>query len=348
MCLAAFWWEVSKSTWPNGAMSQRRGPQEWKPGKCSVTPENIVNKQQPNSKILTTLKRKCGYPSHLHNSSQSHQTAIIWLSGSVSSSASTDCSAPNSPQFMTRFCKTPSRFHLDAQVHMHLLWMLQMQHKSQNPESTFTASVLHTEAWGNSPRIAKLPCFCAGLHYLLAVLMQDHCPPDSWSPGQPRGSRILMSMGSGKAPTSLESGVQQMEAAFPDTAGAVWVIPVGLALFKAHFPGHLNTFLGWGTFCYADGILLAGRTWIPRLGSSLWWWQHCLKSVSREVEIRGPWHPDKVSTCCRRVLRSQQSRKSKGKKCSVGPLTSNKCHWWSCLYLSVLVSVSHHPMLIRY
>ena len=112
MCLAAFWWEVCKSTWPNGVVSQRRGPQEWKPGKCSVTPENIVNKQQPNSKILTTLKRKCGYPSRLHNSSQSHQTAIIWLSGSVSSSASTDRSAPNSPQFMTRFCKTPSIFHL--------------------------------------------------------------------------------------------------------------------------------------------------------------------------------------------------------------------------------------------
>lgn len=30
-----------------------------------------------------------------------------------------------------------------------------------------------------------------------------------------------MSVGSGKAPTSLESGVQQMEADFPDTAGAV-------------------------------------------------------------------------------------------------------------------------------
>lgn len=37
------------------------------------------------------------------------------------------------------------------------------------------------------------------------------------------------------------------------------------------------------------------------------------------------------------IFSSQQSRRSKGKKRSVGPLTSSKCHWWSCLYLSVLI-----------
>ena len=102
---------------------------------------------------------------------------------------------------MIRFCKTPSRF-LHAQVYMHLLWMHQVKHKSQNREeprgepSQHPSSIQKHE--GIYPGSPSFPASVQGLHYLLAVLMQDHCPPDSWPPGQTCGSRVLMGMGSGK------------------------------------------------------------------------------------------------------------------------------------------------------
>ena len=102
---------------------------------------------------------------------------------------------------MIRFCKTPSRF-LHAQVHMHLLWMHQVKHKSQNQEeprgepSQHPSSIQKHE--GIYLRSPSFPASVQGLHYLLAILMQDHYPPDSWPPGQTCGSRVLMGMGSGK------------------------------------------------------------------------------------------------------------------------------------------------------
>ena len=128
---------------------------------------------------------------------------IIWLP----SSASTDYSVSNSAQFIFKFYKSPLRF-LHAQVHIHLLCMHQVKHKSQNPKAHLQSpQAVHINTrdlvqghqasllLGTVSIISRLsPCRITAL--LVLGLLAQTCGPGSW--------RVWIQ---GRSIASLDSGV---------------------------------------------------------------------------------------------------------------------------------------------
>lgn len=265
------------------------------PQRTQWTNNNQILKSSPPS------ERKCDSPSCLHHSADSQKTTLMGhliLCGCPSTGFTTSTSggpplyhltlklsfkfslhrllSPHSPQFRVSVYKSPFSF-LHAQVHILLLWLHQEKHESPNPKEqllgTHPARV-STREFAKDHWASLLLCLVFVIFWLShAGSLPSWCLA-SWSKLAEPGSWRVGILGSSTA--SPESGLQQMEGDFPDMAGAVWVITMRLALYRAHFPGVLN-FPGWGTFWYSDEVLIAGKTWIPKLGRSMWWWQQCLQ-----------------------------------------------------------------------